>query len=206
MVIVACPPEAIVIALELTPTKSPRVSEVTVMEAEADAPAYPSFDAWIVTGASVAPWAAGAVTSALKVPARSVVPLDTWLPPIQSETSAPDTGAPSESVTFAIAVVVSPALTDVGTTVSVAMSGPSWVTCSVSYVQKLFTPPGMSTQPSKDPRTVASIALKCKTGTKNPSVIVRSCASNTAAARAVESSAAFAADRSASNVESTMPN
>src|SRR3989441_9460830 len=48
-VIVDCPPDGIVTADELTPTKSARVSEVTVIQADVVAPAYPSFDAWIVT-------------------------------------------------------------------------------------------------------------------------------------------------------------
>src|SRR5439155_62936 len=79
-----------------------RVSDVTVIQADVVAPAYPSFDTWIVTWTSVAPCALGAMTAALTLPARSVVPLPTWLPPIQKETLAPDTGAPSESVTLAI--------------------------------------------------------------------------------------------------------
>src|SRR2546422_172215 len=106
------------------------------------------------------PWAPGAVIAVLSVPVPSVVPLATWLPAIQNDTAAPDTGTPSASVTFAIAVVVVPALTEVGTIVSTAARDPADVTCTVWYVQKLFTPPGMFTQPAKDPRTVASSALK----------------------------------------------
>src|ERR1700756_5325850 len=104
-VIVEVPPDGTVTADELTATASARVSALTVIQADVVAPAYPSFDAWTVTWTSVAPCTLGAVIAALRVPARSVVPLATWFPPIQTETAAPPTGAPSESVTFAIAVV-----------------------------------------------------------------------------------------------------
>src|SRR5256885_5798517 len=85
----------------------------------------------------------------LRVPVPSVVPLATWLPAIENDTAAPDTGTPSASVTFAIAVVVAPALTEVGTIVNTAARDPAELTCTFWYVQKLFTPPGMFTQPAK---------------------------------------------------------
>jgi len=48
-VIVDWAPDAIVTADELTLTASARVSEATVIHADVVAPAYPSFDAWMVT-------------------------------------------------------------------------------------------------------------------------------------------------------------
>src|SRR5437667_8610512 len=94
-VIVACPVcDAIVTALELTLTRSARVSDVTVIEADIVAPADRSFETCIVTWKYVAPCPLGAMTAGLTLHARAKDPVPASLPAVEQEKIAPHTGEP----------------------------------------------------------------------------------------------------------------